>query len=153
MERAPFSPQESIFSRGVGRDIIWIGITLGVISLGVGFASWLDDPDGHWQTIIFTTLVFAQMANVLALRSSTDSLFRVGIFSNRLMVGAVLSGVLLQLVLLYVPLFQSIFSTDPLTLPELAACFVASLLVFLIVEFYKLLKRLRTSRQHSRATT
>jgi Ca2+-transporting ATPase len=153
MERAPFRPQESIFSRGIGRDIIWIGITLGVISLGLGFASWLDDPDGHWQTIIFTTLVYAQMANVLALRSSTDSLFRIGIFSNRLMVGAVLSGILLQLVLLYVPLFQSIFSTDPLTLPELAECFAASLLVFLIVEFYKLMKRFRAHRQPARATT
>jgi len=152
MERAPFRPQESIFSRGIGRDIIWIGITLGVISLGVGFASWWDNPDGHWQSLIFTTLVFAQMANVLALRSSTDSLFRIGIFSNRLMVGAVLSGILLQLVLLYVPFFQNVFSTDPLTITELSVCFAASLLVFLIVEFYKLLKRLRTRRQHAQAT-
>jgi len=100
----------------------------------------------------FTTLVFAQMANVLALRSSTDSLFRIGIFSNRLMVFAVLSGILLQLALLYVPFFQRVFSIEPLTFSELAVCFGASLLVFIIVEFYKLIKRWRTRRRPARVT-
>ena len=146
MNRPPFRPQESIFTRGMGRDLLWIGTVLGIISLVVGFFFWMDDPDGPWQTMIFTTLVFAQMANVLALRSNTDSLFRIGVFSNRLMIGAVLSGIALQLVLIYVPIFQTIFTTEPLTSYELLICFAAGSLVFVIVEFYKLLRRIRLRR-------
>ncbi|MDH3674613.1 MAG: cation-translocating P-type ATPase, partial [Anaerolineae bacterium] len=79
MKRPPFHPQESIFSRGLGLEIIWIGSLVAVVSLGVGFWSWQMDPAGPWQTMIFTTLVLAQMGNVLAIRSNRESLFQIGL--------------------------------------------------------------------------
>jgi Ca2+-transporting ATPase len=85
MQRPPWNPKESIFSRGMGWRIIWIGILMGLISLGIGYIYWLDDPDGVWQTMIFTTLVLAQMGNAMAIRSNTESVFKIGLFSNRLM--------------------------------------------------------------------
>ena len=72
MKRSPFEPNESVFSRGVGREIIWIGILMGVISLGLGYFAWLNDPAGSWQTMVFTTMVLAQMGNALALRSNRE---------------------------------------------------------------------------------
>jgi Ca2+-transporting ATPase len=143
MERSPFNPKESIFSRGLGSQIIWIGILLGIVSLGVGMIYWLNDPNGPWQTMIFTTLVLAQMGNALATRSSRDSLFRIGLFSNRLMVGAVMLGFVLQLLLIYVPVFQTIFKTQPLSMPDLFICLIASAVVFVVLELSKLVKRRR----------
>ena len=109
MKRSPFHPKESIFSRGIGTQILWIGALMGLMSLGSGYFFWLNDPTSSWQTMVFTTLTIAQMGNALAIRSSRDSLFKIGLLSNRLMVGAVLLTFVLQLALIYVPFFQRFF--------------------------------------------
>jgi len=140
MKRSPFEPNESVFSRGLGYEIIWIGILMGVISLGLGYIGWLNDPNGPWQTMVFTTMVLAQMGNALAIRSSQDSLFKIGIFSNRLMVFSVLLTFALQLTLIYIPFFQNIFRTQPLSPAELAICLAASVGIFAVIEIYKWLR-------------
>jgi Ca2+-transporting ATPase len=137
MDRPPYEPNESVFSRGLGADIIWIGIFMGVISLGIGYFKWVQDPSGSWQTMVFTTMVLAQMGNALAIRSSRDFLGKIGVFSNRLMVVAVLSTFLLQLALIYIPFFQNIFKTEPLTVGELGICLIASVVMFAVVEIFK----------------
>lgn len=143
MKRTPFNPNEGVFSRGIGAQIIWIGILMGLVSLLVGLFYWREDPNGPWQTIIFTTLVLSQMGNALATRSSRDSIIKIGFFSNRLMVGAVLLGFVLQLVLVYVPIFQQVFSTQALTVRDLLVCLVASMVVLIVIEIYKGVLRLR----------
>ncbi len=141
MQRSPFKPKESIFSRGVGSQIIWIGILMGLVSMLIGYFAWLNDPEGPWQTMVFTTLVLAQMGNALAMRSNEQSLFSIGIFSNRLMVYAVLSTFILQILLIYLPPLQKIFKTEPLSIAQLAICLAASAVVFMVLETYKWVKR------------
>lgn len=141
MKRSPFNPKENIFSRGLGTQIIWIGILLGIVSLIVGYVYWRNDPNGVWRTMIFSTLVFGQMGNALATRSFIDPLFKIGVLSNRLMVGAVLLGVLLQLALIYIPYLQRIFKTSPLSIQDLLISLAASVLIFGIIELSKIVKR------------
>ncbi|MAT98481.1 MAG: ATPase [Anaerolineaceae bacterium] len=141
MKRSPFHPKESIFSRGLGTQIIWIGILMGLVSLGVGYFYWLRDPEGPWQTMVFTTLTLAQMGNALATRSNIDSIFKIGLFSNRLMVVAVLITFLLQIALIYVPFLQEFFNTEALPLMDLLIALGTSLVVFVAVEISKLLIR------------
>ncbi len=141
MSRSPFEPNESVFSRGLGLEIIGIGILMGILSLGLGYFAWLNDPTGPWQTMVFTTMVLAQMGNALAIRSNRESLLKIGIFSNRLMVFSVLISLALQLALIYIPFFQNIFKTQPLTIEELTICLVASLVLFVAVEIYKWIRR------------
>ncbi len=143
MNRSPFEPNESVFSRGLGLEIIWIGILMGIISLGLGYFGWVNNPTGPWQTMVFTTMVLAQMGNALAIRSNRDSLFKIGVFSNRLMVIAVLSTFALQLALIYIPFFQKVFKTQALTIQELTVCLVASTILFMVVEMYKWIRRVR----------
>jgi Ca2+-transporting ATPase len=147
MQRPPFRPKESVFSRGIGAQIIWIGFLMGAVSLALGYVSWRNDPNGPWRTMVFTTMVLAQMGNALAIRSSRDSLFRIGVFSNRLMVLAVLAGIVLQLALIYVPAFQRVFSTEALTPQELLICLLVSLVVFVVVEIYKWFLRHRVEAE------
>jgi Ca2+-transporting ATPase len=137
MKRPPYEPQESVFSRGVGTQIILIGILMGAISLAIGYGFWLEDHDGVWQTMVFVTLVMSQMGNALATRSNRESIFSIGLFSNRLMVGAVLLTFVLQLMLIYVPFLQNVFGTVALSAGELAIALVASAVVFVAIESYK----------------
>ncbi len=141
MKRSPFHPKESIFSRGMGKQILWIGFLMGLVSLGIGYAYWLRDPNGPWQTMVFTTLTLAQMGNALAIRSNTDSIFEIGLFSNRLMVVAVLITFILQIALIYVPFLQEFFSTEALSLMDLLIALGTSLIVFVAVEISKRLQR------------
>jgi Ca2+-transporting ATPase len=141
MKRSPFHPQESIFSRGMGRRILWIGFLMGLVSLGVGYVYWRQDPSGPWQTLIFTTLTLAQMGNALAIRSNIDSIFKIGLNSNRLMIVAVLVTFLLQLALIYVPFLQNFFSTVALSSRDLLTALAASSVVFVAVEIEKWWRR------------
>ncbi|HCB49836.1 MAG TPA: ATPase [Chloroflexi bacterium] len=147
MQRSPFKPTESIFSRGLGSQIVWIGSLMGLVSLIVGYFAWLNDPSGPWQTMVFTTLVLSQMGNALAIRSNKLSLFSIGLFSNRLMVNAVLGTLALQLLLIYLPPLQSIFKTEALSLTELAVCLLSSIVVFAVFETYKWFIRHREGKE------
>jgi P-type Ca2+ transporter type 2C len=141
MKRSPFHPKESIFSRGMGKQILWIGFLMGLVSLGIGYVYWLQDPNGPWQTMVFTTLTLAQMGNALAIRSNIDSIFEIGLFSNRLMVLAVVLTFLLQLALIYVPFLQEFFNTEALSLTDLLIALGTSMVVFVAVEVSKLINR------------
>jgi Ca2+-transporting ATPase len=140
MQRSPFDPKESIFGRGMARDILWVGALMGLVSLVVGFWYWsIDHP--YWQTMVFTTLTLSQMGNALAIRSQRESLFQIGLLSNRAMLGAVLLTFALQIVVIYLPFFQSIFETGPLALGDLLISLLLSTAVFWGVEIQKWLIR------------
>jgi Ca2+-transporting ATPase len=145
MERTPYQPNESIFSRGMGAQLLWIGLLMGIVSLGVGFAYWMIDPNGPWQTMVFTTLTLAQMGNALALRSNTESFFKFGPLENRTMIVAVTLTFVLQMILLYVPFFQRFFETQALSATDLAISLVASSVVFVAVETSKWVVRRRAA--------
>jgi Ca2+-transporting ATPase len=40
MQRPPYQPRESIFARGMGRHVLWVGLLMGLVSLGTGFWAW-----------------------------------------------------------------------------------------------------------------
>lgn len=144
MRRPPYPPNESVFGRGMARQIIWIGLLMGVVSLGAGYWFWSQDHP-QWQTIVFTTLTLSQMGNALGIRSERDSLFRIGLFSNRAMLGAVLLTLGLQLVVVYVPFLQRIFNTGALSIIDLIICLGLSSITFLGVEIEKWIIRSRRS--------
>jgi P-type Ca2+ transporter type 2C len=97
--------------------------------------------DERWRTMVFTTLAFSQMAHVMAIRSSTDSLFTVGMLSNRGLTAAVAGAVLLQVVVVYVPLFNRLFDTKPLSGGDAIVATVLACVVFLVVEIEKIVRR------------
>jgi Ca2+-transporting ATPase len=149
MQRPPHPPEEHIFGRGMGRDIAWIGLLMGVVSLAMAFWCWafLAAPPAQWRTIVFTTLTLAQMGNALAIRSDRDSVFQIGVFSNRALIGSVALTFALQLAVIYWPPMQNIFKTTALSASELVLCMVISTVVFWGVEAQKWLARRSAARK------
>ena len=140
MQRLPRPPKESIFAHGMWQHIVWVGLSIAAVSLFV--QAWaINTGSAHWQTMVFTVLTLSQMAHVMAIRSERESLLRQGFFSNKPLLGAVAITFLAQMATIYVPFLNEIFSTEPLTLSELLACLLLSLLVFIVVEIEKLLVR------------
>jgi len=142
MRRPPNRPNETIFSRGLGRHVIWVGLLIALLSLGVGYWYWrAGDP--NWQTLLFTTLTMSQMTHVMAIRSERQSLFQIGLLSNKPLLGALCLTVVLQIALMYVPFLQTFFKTKPLPLQDLALTMALSSVVFVAVELEKRIARRR----------
>lgn len=140
MQRPPRHPQESIFAHGLGAHIIWVGLLMGAVSIitqALSITLW----NAHWQTMVFTVLCLSQMGHVLAIRSEKQSLFTLGLFSNKPLLGAFILTFVLQMATIYVPYLNGIFKTHPLTLEELSITLALSSVVFIAVEIEKFLKR------------
>jgi Ca2+-transporting ATPase len=142
MRRPPRPPQESVFARGLGVHVLWVGPLMAALALGTQAWS-LASTSAHWQTMVFTVLCLSQLAHVLAIRSERESLFGQGLFSNMPLFGAVALTLALQMATIYVPALNGIFRTAPLSLPELAATFAIAAVVFVAVEVEKWLRRRR----------
>ena len=150
MKRPPYAPNESVFSRGVGIRILWGGLLLSVVCVLIGYLGYsgllpapahIQDEETFtrwWRTLVFTVLTLSQMGNALALRSQTESLWKIGARSNMLMVYAVLLTLILQISVIYVPFLQNIFETTNLAWRDLLICLVFSTLTFLALEANKL---------------
>ena len=140
MRRSPIAPEESIFARGLGTHILWVGLLMGLLSLASGYFPWRAEVDS-WRTILFTTLTLSQMAHAIAVRSSRESLFSLGLLSNKVLLFAVSLTFVLQMLVVYVPFLQGVFGTIALNGWELAASLGLSLLVFAAVEVEKWVRR------------
>ena len=146
MKRPPRKPKENIFSNGMGRHILWVGLLMGLTTLGMQHWA-INNENSHWQTMAFTVLCFSQMGHVMAIRSDRESLFKIGVFSNKPLLRALFLTVILQLMLIYVPFFNTIFKTQPLSIYELAITLIVSSVVFWAVEFEKWIIRINTKNK------
>ena len=143
MRRPPRHPDESIFSRGVGRGIVWIGLFLGLILLAVGYRYW-STGQTSWQTMVFTTLALSRVGMAEAMRSDRDALWRIGLLSNKPLLGAVILTIGLQMAVIYIPVLQGVFQTTSLSPIDLFICLGLSIVVCGAIELEKLLKRQRS---------
>jgi Ca2+-transporting ATPase len=97
----------------------------------------------HGRTMGFFVLAASQDFHAYNCRSQTESLFRLGLFSNLKLVAATLVTLCLNLTLLHVPWVRGIMHLDPLTMTELAALFLWASGVFWAMEACKLWGRMR----------
>jgi Ca2+-transporting ATPase len=137
MQRPPYSPEEGVFSRGAGWQTVWVGTLIGALGLGIG-AWYYFDGRLEWQTMIFSSLAFAQVGQALASRSNRESLWRLGLGSNPLLLGMAALVTLLQLAVIYLPPVATFFSVTPLGLPDLLVALGAGVLVLAALEIVKL---------------
>jgi P-type Ca2+ transporter type 2C len=119
MKQKPRNVKEGLITRREIAAGLGIG---GLIALqALIILTWAVDRDfplEKLQTLIFTLVVFSEMFNAFNWRSDRYSIFSLGIFTNRPLVYAVLTTIILQLVVIYVPFFQTAFRTVPISLSE-----------------------------------
>ncbi len=140
MNRPPRDPKESFFAGGLGTHIVWVGFLMGAVSI-LTQALFIEERQEQWQTMVFSVLCLSQMGHVLAVRSERESLFRLGLFSNMPLLGAVLLTFALQAATIYIPFLNPVFRTTPLGPQEVLIVLFLSSVVFAAVEVEKAVKR------------
>lgn len=121
MSKPPRDTRKSIFADGFGRRILINGILLGLASFVayiIGFKMTpgaIEQKITVAQTMTFMTLAFSQLFHAFNARSEEVSIFKLGILSNRYLVGAFLISALLQLSTFLLP---NVFNITLLTIPQ-----------------------------------
>jgi Ca2+-transporting ATPase len=145
MKRPPRNPKLNIFAGGMAWHILWVGLLMGLVTIAM--QAWaISTKNPHWQTMAFMTLCFSQMGHVIAMRSDTQSIFKIGLLSNKPLLWALLLTFALQMMIIYTPFFNAIFKIQPLTLNELGIIILVSTIVFWAVEIEKWIKRIRNKK-------
>lgn len=144
MDRKPRSKKESLFSNGVGTECVLQGGMIGILTLIAYYlgsrvfalaGGVLNIPLG--ETMAFATLALSQLVHAMNMRSS-HSLFRVGLLSNKYMIGAFLASLALMLVVLLIPFMQTVFGVVAMTSTQWLTVAGLSLATFVIMEIRKL---------------
>ncbi len=137
MDRAPRSSKESIF-KGLNAFIFGYPVVmfLGVMLI---FATTLaSDGVVKAQTMVFTSIIIFELFQAFSCRSLTKPSFKVGIFANKYLLGAVVLSVLLHLAILYTGFFQNVFRVIPLGLYDWGIILLVASTGFIYLEIHKL---------------
>lgn len=155
MKKKPRNPKDSIF-KGSIFTLLFNGVLIGLLTLAafiygvhtyggadVTLTTVGDNPAAlmHAQTLAFVVLSGTQLVHALNMRSETKSIFKVGIFSNMYMIGAIIIGIVLQLAVIYIAPIAEIFKVVPLTLGDWGFVLALSLIVLVLNEIMKLFRR------------
>jgi Ca2+-transporting ATPase len=142
MKRKPRDPKEGTLARGLWQHTLWVGVVMGALSVLVFYLEWKTSHNlVAARTVTFNALVAAQMGHVLAIRSETQGLWKLGLFSNYRLLVAVLLTLGSQFPLLYIPPLQKIFNTTPLNLLQMLTSLGLGLTIYLLVELEKKIRK------------
>ncbi|MCR2822293.1 cation-translocating P-type ATPase [Lederbergia panacisoli] len=132
MKEKPRNPKESIFAKGSGTFALLNGFLIGFITLfafveglrfysgassifTIDFGNITNDALTHAQTMAFITLSVSQLFHSLNLRSQKKSIFQIGLFTNKYLIGAIVLGIAIQAALVYIPFLHDVFGIHVLT--------------------------------------
>lgn len=118
MERAPRKSNESVVTKQRGFLMLAQGAFIAVCSLLAFCFVLFIEKEGieRARTAAFIVLACSQLFHSFNCRSMTESLFKIGIFTNKKLILATGVSFLLQMAVVYIPFLQKIFKTEPLGL-------------------------------------
>jgi Ca2+-transporting ATPase len=147
MNRPPRPPKESIFAGGLMPRIVITAIILASASI---FIQWWTVQKGYDQrtqhSAVFSMLCFVQLANALSVRSMYQPLISKSLFSNTGMWVAIISTVILQMLIINVPILQTIFKTSFLPWDVISAGLLIILVSTVLIEMVKLFSKRKSLR-------
>lgn len=91
----------------------------------------------HIRTIMFTAIAIDSLLYVFSVRSMHRPLWRANVFNNKWLLGAIGIGFSLQMLVVYAPFFQDLFSTVSLGLFEWRIIFGLALIKLTAIEITK----------------
>lgn len=154
MKHKPRNPKESFFANGAGFRAVIGGALIGLLTLvafyfglsqhgyelGANMLSEevLEEAIPYARTMAFVVLAASQLFYSLSMRNFNKSIFRIGLFSNKYLIGAIIVGILLQLVVITVPFLSNAFGVHNLSVSEWGIVIGFSLVPLFVNEIIKL---------------
>jgi len=157
MKYKPRNPKDSLF-KGTTVSLLLNGLLIGIVTLsafiiGAKYYSGATnlfplfpknisgDALKHAQTMAFVVLSVSQLVHSLNMRNDKKSIFQIGLFTNKYLIGAIVLGILLQNIIITVPPLASAFSVHALSLLDWGIVTILALMPLFFNEFIKIFKR------------
>lgn len=140
MRQPPRKQNEGIITKRVLLYASGVGALIALQALFVFRWSLGNSDIVKAQTMVFTLIVISMMFNAFNWRSERLSVFSIGLFSNRTLVYAVTSTILLQLLVIYTPSLNGPFKTVPLGLSDWVVILLLASTTLVFVEVAKFLE-------------
>lgn len=141
MSHPPRNPENGLVNRKFLSRIITSGIFIGLGAFGIFFAfyNFSDFSLEYAQTVTFSYMAIAQLMHIFNVRKFKSFGLDKSFFKNKLLVGAMALGVVLQLIAVYTPFMNNVLGTEPLTLMSWGIIFGAAAVATFIVHWFKVL--------------
>lgn len=140
MTRHPRDPKQGFFTKGMTWRIFYQGVTIGLISLLAYLVGYHDGGQQLGQTMAFSVLAFSQLVHVRNLHSNKFSSFRTSIFSNPMLLLAILASAALMFAVLFIPPLRTLFNLGIMDATHWLYVIGLSVAPVAVVEIMKLLK-------------
>ncbi len=139
MQKPPRDARETMFSGGLGIDVILQGVAIAALTL---WSFFIGNAQSHatGMTMAFLTLSMCEIFHSINLRSREKSLLQVR-GHNKLLTGAMILSFVLTAGVIYVPGLNTAFSLVALSVAEFFAALGIALAIIPIVEIAKCIKR------------
>lgn len=144
MKQSPRPKTEGIITKRVLFYSSIIGITMTAQAVAL-FTYHIDDLT-RAQSMVFTIIVISSMFNAFNWRSERQSVFTLHPLTNKPLLYAIATTILLQLAVLYTPLTQ-IFHTTPLTQNDWSQILLLSTTTLIVTETMKYLENRKPGKK------
>ncbi|MBN2558766.1 MAG: cation-translocating P-type ATPase [Clostridia bacterium] len=142
MEKKPRDASKNLFSGIIGINIIYQGILQALLTLAVYFYALGRFGAETAVTMAFVVLGLIQLFHVFNVRSTANTIFRKGFFTNPLLFAALAFAGLMQISVVLIPGLNGIFRTVPLTAAQWLITAASAFAIIPLVELVKLIVRL-----------
>ena len=145
MDKKPKDPKKGIFADGLWGNIFVEGMMIGILTLlafSIGNNKYGLEIA---RTMAFVCLGMLELVHSFNIKSD-KSIFKVGIFENRFLIGAFLLGTILQCGIVFVPMFTKIFKLAQLNIIQWVYCIIISILPIFIIECQKKFNEIKFGR-------
>ena len=148
MTHKPRGRQSNFFDGGVFGAIMYQGVFQTILVLAV-YGWGLAFPEHHTQaeihadalTMAFATLGLIQLLHAFNVKSVYQSIFKVGLFTNKTFNWSIPVAFVLLMATIVVPGFNNLFHVSHLSLTQWLAVIVGSFLIVVLVELVKAIQR------------
>ncbi len=145
MKRPPRIKDEPVITRKMGMIILLQGAFIAFCTLLAFFLVRFVEGESteRARTASFIVLACSQLFHSFNCRSTHESIFSLGFFTNTKLVYATLISFLLQMAVVYIPFLQVVFKTEPLSWFDWFLVLIISSFPLVAMELVKLFTRLR----------
>jgi P-type Ca2+ transporter type 2C len=141
MNEPPRRADARIINRSMLYIVLFVAIIMAVGTLGVYLNAVSTGNAERAQTMAFITIAMFQVFNSLNVRSQNRSLFEIGVFTNKYLIGAIIISVTLLYLATVVPFMQLALNTVPLRAEDWGLIVLVSSSIFILGEIRKFIWR------------
>ena len=146
MNRKPRNSKKGIFADGLWGKIFMEGTMLGLLTL-VAFSIGNNLYGLEvGRSMAFVALGMLELVHSFNVKSE-ESIFKVGIFENKYLIGAFVLGTLLQIIVVMIPAFATVFKLVPLNGIQWLITIGISILPIVIMEAQKKLNEVKFGKR------